>query len=466
MVTIPKILLVEDSPALAAVYQEYLKKLDNIVLWVDTLAKARDFYATYKPGLVLLDLRLPDGDGIDLLKAWHEAGNNSSVIVITAHSSIDVALEAMRYGAVDFIEKPFDAKRLLVTVKNTLAQRELAEKVEEYKEQYERDEFYGFVGKSPAMQSVYCILEAAAASIATVFVTGESGTGKELCAQALHRISPRRDKPFIALNCAAIPRDLIESEIFGHVKGAFTGASNEREGAALAANGGTLFLDELCEMDLDLQSKLLRFLQTGQVQKVGSNKLQSVDVRIVCATNRDPLKEVAEGRFREDLYYRLHVIPVCLPPLRERDDDAVLLARRLLRQYASEEGKRFKRFTAEAETRIKHYPWPGNVRQLQNVIRHLVVLNQGDEVTLAMLPAPLNVPANPDAPPTTSATAMPPPSVTAHEHQSRADIKPLWLVEREAIEDAIRFCEGNIPRAAALLEVSPSTLYRKKSTWD
>ena len=464
--TMPKILLVEDSPSLAALYQEYLKKLDNIVLWVDTLAKARDFYEKYKPGLVLLDLKLPDGDGIDLLKEWHEAGCSAAVIVVTAHSSVDVALYAIRHGAVDFIEKPFEASRLLVTVKNALAQRALVEKLEEYKEQYERDEFYGFVGKSPAMQSVYCVLEAAAASTATVFVTGESGTGKELCAQALHKIGPRRNKPFIALNCAAIPRDLIESEIFGHVKGAFTGASTEREGAALAADGGTLFLDELCEMDLDLQSKLLRFLQTGQVQKVGSNKLHDVDVRIVCATNRDPLKEVEAGRFREDLYYRLHVIPVRLPPLREREDDAVLLARRLLRQFAAQEKKDFQRFTAEAEQRIRRYPWPGNVRQLQNVIRQVVVLNQGVEVQASMLPAPLNE-VIVEAPEHVAEAEMQELArPLKHDKHLLSDIKPLWLVEKEAIEDAIRYCEGNIPRAAALLEVSPSTIYRKKATWD
>lgn len=460
----PKILLVEDSPSLAALYQEYLKKLDLSVLWADTLAKARDFHEKYKPCLILLDLKLPDGDGIDLLMELHEAGSPASIIVVTAHSSVDVALAAIRHGAIDFIEKPFDESRLLVTVKNALAQRALADKLEEYKEQYERDEFYGFVGKSPAMQSVYCILEAAAASVATVFITGESGTGKELCAQALHKISPRRNKPFIALNCAAIPRDLIESEVFGHVKGAFTGASVERQGAALAADGGTLFLDELCEMDLDLQSKLLRFVQTGQVQRVGSNKLYDVDVRIVCATNRDPSKEVEAGRFREDLYYRLHVIPVCLPPLRERDDDVLLLARRMLRQFSSEEKKDFKRFTAETEALMRRYTWPGNVRQLQNVVRHVVVLNQGVEVLPSMLPVPINEGIGGGHHNLFAESGGL--STSAHDQHLIAKIKPLWLVEREAIELAIEYCEGNIPRAAALLEVSPSTIYRKKATWD
>jgi two-component system, repressor protein LuxO len=457
--SIPKILLVEDSPALAAVYQEYLRKIEHSFFWADSLAKAREFYQKHTPDLILLDLKLPDGDGLDLLHAWHAEGSDASVVVITAHSSVDVAIDAMRFGAVDFIEKPFDAKRLLVTVKNTLQQRSLKEQVDDYKEQYEREDFYGFIGASKAMQAVYCILEAAASSTATVFITGESGTGKELCAQALHRLSNRRDKPFIALNCAAIPRDLIESEIFGHVKGAFTGAFSERDGAAIAADGGTLFLDELCEMDLDLQSKLLRFIQTGQVQKVGANQLRKVDVRFVCATNRNPLKELEEGRFREDLYYRLHVIPLALPPLRERGEDALIIARRLLHQFSNEEQKVFRGFDSQVEDVLRTYSWPGNVRQLQNIIRNLVVLNQGPHVTLAMLPPPLNNVSVSERP-----TKMPELTVDALEVEV-SSIKPLWIVERDAIEQAVALCAGNIPKAAALLEVSPSTIYRKKASW-
>jgi two-component system, repressor protein LuxO len=250
---------------------------------------------------------------------------------------------------------------------------------------------------------------------------------------------------------------LIESEIFGHVKGAFTGASSERDGAAIAADGGTLFLDELCEMDLDLQSKLLRFIQTGQVQKVGANQLRKVDVRFVCATNRNPLKELEEGRFREDLYYRLHVIPLALPALRERGEDALIIARRLLHQFSTEEQKIFRGFDSQVEEVLRTYSWPGNVRQLQNIIRNLVVLNQGPQVTLAMLPPPLNNVSVSGRP-----TKMPELTVDALEASS---IKPLWVVERDAIEQAVALCAGNIPKAAALLEVSPSTIYRKKASW-
>ena len=248
------------------------------------------------PHAVLLDLKLPDMDGMEVLRRLRSDGINCPVIVITAHGSLTVAVEAMRDGASDFIVKPFSADRLKVTLSNLLEKQDLEQIVQTYQETIDRRSFEGFIGSSLGMQAVYRIIEGAAASKATVFVTGESGTGKELCAQAIHNRSPRRNKPFIALNCAAIPKDLIESEIFGHVKGAFTGAVATRDGAASQANGGTLFLDEICEMDPNLQSKLLRFIQTGTLQKVGSNKPETVDIRFVCATNKNPLDEVKAGR--------------------------------------------------------------------------------------------------------------------------------------------------------------------------
>jgi DNA-binding NtrC family response regulator len=313
-----------------------------------------------------------------------------------------------------------------------------------------------------AMQAVYRIIESAAPSKATVFITGESGTGKEVCAEAIHQCSPRREQPFIALNCAAIPHDLMESEIFGHVKGSFTGAQGDRKGAASLADGGTLFLDEICEMDLDLQSKLLRFIQTGTLQRVGSGKLETVDVRFICATNRDPLLEVKAGRFREDLYYRLHVIPLYLPPLRERGEDILLLARSLLQNYAKEENKRFRDFDAAAARVLLDYPWPGNVRELQNVVRNIVVLNDKELVSPDILPPPLNgVRAL-----AVATTAAQQPAATATTPAVGGPIRPLWLVEKEVIEQAIASCDGNIPKAAALLEISPSTIYRKKQGWE
>jgi two-component system repressor protein LuxO len=341
-----------------------------------------------------------------------------------------------------------------------------------------RQGFAGFIGAAPTMQAVYRILENAAASRATVFVTGESGTGKELAAEAVHGISPRKTGPFIAINCAAIPKDLIESEVFGHVRGAFTGAVADRIGAARAADGGTLFLDEICEMDLALQGKLLRFIQTGTFQPVGSGKLMQTDVRFVCATNRDPLEEVRAGRFREDLYYRLHVIPVPLPPLRDRGDDVLALAEAFLAKSAAEEGKRFQRFDTEARATLLRHIWPGKVRELENAIRTAVVLHDGEVVTAPMLPAtvreggakpmPVLAPAPAPAPapppePESVKPALPPLTLRAVESTKR--IRPLADTEREAIEEAVKLCGGNIAKAAAFLGISPSTLYRKQESW-
>jgi two-component system repressor protein LuxO len=331
---------------------------------------------------------------------------------------------------------------------------------------HRRDHFHGFVGSSLSMQTVYHIIDSAAASKATVFVTGESGTGKEVCAQAIHEASPRHDKPFVALNCAAIPRDLMESEIFGHTKGAFTGAVTAREGAAARADGGTLFLDEICEMDMDLQSKLLRFIQTSSFQKVGSNTLQTVDIRFVCATNRDPMEEVRAGRFREDLYYRLHVIPIELPPLRLREDDVILIARHLLQTYSREENRRFERFAPETESVLRAFDWPGNVRQLQNVIRNIVVLNDHNVVTPTMLPPPLSDLSAATFPPPTAAGSPPGEAVTTAGHINAGAIRPLWQIEKQVIEQTIEHCDGNVPKAAALLDISPSTIYRKRQQWE
>ena len=455
----PTILLVEDSVALAEVYVAYLRDEPYVVRHV---ADGRSTLAELDhapPEVLLLDLKLPDMDGMDILRHVHREQMPTSVVIITGHGSVDLAVDAMRYGAFDFVEKPFDAKRLKVTLRNALEHQALSDLVDRIKEDFQRERYHGFIGGSLAMQSVYRIIDSAAPSRATVFITGESGTGKEVCAEAIHRQSPRRAAPFVALNCGAIPRDLMESEIFGHVKGAFTGAAAERIGAAGQADGGTLFLDEIGEMGMDLQTKLLRFVQTGTFQKVGGTKLESVDVRFVCATNRDPLQSVAEGRFREDLYYRLNVIPIHLPPLRERREDVLPLARHFLSRFGTEEGKIFSGLVPEVEAVLLAYDWPGNVRQLQNVIRNVVVLHRGGQISVDMLPAPLNAMKQPPAlVPVTTSTAPAAPL-------DAAPLKPLWLVEKEAIERAIAHCGGNIPRAAALLEVSPSTIYRKRQAW-
>lgn len=461
------VLLVEDSGALARVYLEYLRSLDLNLRQVSTGCEALELIDSVGIGVILLDIQLPDMSGLDILTHIQKQEIPTSVVIITAHGSEDIAKRSLQLGAADFLEKPFSADRLRTTVNNVLDQRKLRSIVDSF-EIITRREYCGFIGSSMAMQSVYQMIESAAGSGASIFVTGESGTGKEVCAEAIHTKSKRREGNFVALNCAAIPRDLIESEIFGHVKGAFTGAVNAREGAASRADGGTLFLDEIAEMDIDLQAKLLRFIQTGTFQKVGASKTEKVDVRFVCATNRNPLAEVEAGRFREDLYYRLHVIPIELPPLRDRDADVLEVGQKFLQKFSDEEDKRFEGFDAEVSGILMSYDWPGNVRELQNVIRNIVVLQDGDLVEKQHLPPALQkqpsesigvnrLPGGVDA----ASSALAVKSVV----DELSTIKPLWLVEREAIERAIEICEGNVPKAAAMLGVSPSTVYRKRQTW-
>ncbi|MGF1741605.1 sigma-54 dependent transcriptional regulator [Vibrio profundum] len=444
------LLMVEDTASVALLYRSYLTPLDIDINIVGTGRDAIDSVGACRPDLILLDLRLPDMTGMDVLFAVKQTYPDVPVIFMTAHGSIDIAVEAMRHGAQDFLIKPCEADRLRVTVNNAIR------KASKLKTDAGNAKYQGFIGSSQNMQAVYRTIDSAASSKASIFITGESGTGKEVCAEAIHAASKRGDKPFIAINCAAIPKDLIESELFGHVKGAFTGAATDRQGAAELADGGTLFLDELCEMDLDLQTKLLRFIQTGTFQKVGSSKMKSVDVRFVCATNRDPWKEVQEGRFREDLYYRLYVIPLHLPPLRERGEDVIEIAYSLLGYMSNEEGKDFIRLTPEVVEKFNRYEWPGNVRQLQNVLRNVVVLNDGKEIAYNMLPPPLNQMSD-------NQIRV---KMEEKDNVSVQDIFPLWLTEKMAIEQAIAACDGNIPKAAGYLDVSPSTIYRKLQAWN
>src|SRR3984885_1919180 len=384
MTTKPRLLLVEDTPSILRLYHEVLKKLDVDLLDAETCSRAFDILDETIPDVVLLDIELPDSSGMEILRLIRARKLPSAVIVVTAHGSVKAAVEAMREGAYYFIMKPFAPDRLMVTVRNALERRQL-QTLAAANEVAKEGRFYGLIGASLPMRAVYHVIESAASSRATVFISGESGTGKELCAQAIHQLSPRRDGPFVAVNCGAIPRELMESEMFGHVKGAFTGAIGTREGAISRARGGTIFLDEICEMDLSLQVKLLRVIQSGEFQKVGGSDTEHADVRYVCATNRDPWSEVQTGRFREDLYYRLHVVPCAMPPLRERDDDILLIARHFLTLYSKEEGKEFADFDDGAVRALRRYPWPGNIRELQNVLRNAVLFNQGGLVTEAML---------------------------------------------------------------------------------
>ncbi|MDZ5176872.1 sigma-54-dependent transcriptional regulator [Vibrio parahaemolyticus] len=503
----PRVLLVEDSTSLAILYKQYVKDEPYDIFHVETGREAIQFIERSKPQLIILDLKLPDMSGEDVLDWINQNDIPTSVIIATAHGSVDLAVNLIQKGAEDFLEKPINADRLKTSVALHLKRAKLEDLVENIQSTFDRHNYHGFIGSSLPMQAVYKTIDAVAPTSASVFIVGESGTGKEVCAEAVHRQSDRRDKPFIAINCGAIPRDLMESEIFGHVKGAFTGATTDRKGAATLAHGGTLFLDELCEMELEMQKKLLRFLQTGTYTPLGGTKEMKVDVRIICATNRDPLTEVEEGRFREDLYYRVHVVPIDMPPLRERGSDIVTLAKHFLTTYAKEDKKKFSNIDTEAQHVIKHYEWPGNVRQLQNIIRNIVVLNNDEKVTVAHLPAQLtqkktqartvtpvhvessspsnnlnghNAPAMQTQPvepvqPVQEVPAQqtqPTVGVETPSHSlspylnADGSIRPMWQVEREAIQNAITYCDGNVLNAAVMLELSPSTVYRKKQAWE
>ena len=467
-----RILIVEDLASVAMSYAGHLERAGHESVIVDSGAAVLDALADgSRFDVILLDLQLPDVDGLQLLRDHPEILRRCPIIVATADASLSRAIDAMRLGAFDFLVKPVAGSRLTTVVASAIEtgakSAEPASSARTDQAPPQRGRPGHFIGNSPPMREIYRQIECIARSRATVFVTGESGTGKEVCAEAIHGESGRAKGPFVAINCGAIPENLLESELFGHLKGAFTGAVNDRVGAAQAAHKGTLFLDEICEMALPLQVKLLRFLQTGTVQRVGSNKVEDVDVRIVCATNRDPEREVAEGRFREDLYYRLAVVPLHLPPLRERGEDIPLLANSFLQQFAREEGKRFHPLGASQIAALNHHPWPGNVRELQNVLRRVAVLQDGPDVLLSALPsAGAGRREMPER-----ERAAPPVDMPATPRDRQADIAAalqgltLDEIERIAVEGAISHANGSLPAAARILGVSASTLYRKRERW-
>ena len=455
------VLLIEDTPSLQLVYRSVLVSAGHQVRVAGTAAEGLHAFSEMRPSVVLLDLGLPDRDGLDLMGDMLALYPETRVLVITANASINRAVEAMRAGAHDFLVKPFDEARFLAAVLN--ARREPAPLARPGPVRAVvplPPGQSGFTGSSDVMRRIHAKIASVARSMATVFITGESGTGKELCALAVHAGSPRASGPFIALNCGAIPQDLLESEVFGHLKGSFTGAISDKPGAAAAADGGTLFLDEICEMAPALQTKLLRFLQTSTVLPVGATRPRKVNVRIVCATNRDPLDAVRSGQFREDLYYRLYVVPIHMPPLRDRGDDVIEIAEAALARFSAEEGRPFDGMDAEVRGLFRRLLWPGNVRQVLNVIRNVVVLNDGGQVTLNMLPENLALHAD--------RTAPDPVATPNGPDIAELDTligKPLAEIERLVIEATLARHGGSVPRAARVLDLSPSTLYRKLEAW-
>jgi len=441
------------------VYEAVLKQAGHKVDCVFTARDARRAFDPARHKIVLLDMILPDGNGQDVLVWIKKRAPETRVIVITSNGSVKVAVDAMRMGAVDFLVKPFDEGRLRNAVANA-TRGDTPEAADLATASDSLPPLEGFIGQSRQMRDIYQTVRVIGRSTATVFITGESGTGKEVCAHAIHAMSKRADGPFIPLNCGAIPTNLLESEVFGHLKGSFTGAISDKQGAAMAADGGTLFLDEICEMDLNLQTKLLRFIQSSTVQPVGATRARSVDVRILCATNRDPQREVQEGRFREDLFYRLHVVPLHLPPLRERGDDVNMIAQDALARFSHEEGKQFRGLAENVQELFRTLEWRGNVRQLLNVLRNVVVLHDGPLVLREMLPADLVRRAQ-------SGPAAGADAIMAEDAALNALVgRPLADLERTFIQATISACDGSIPRAARMLEISPSTLYRKREAWE
>lgn len=467
---VKRVLIVEDLQTLSIAYAAQVEKAGYHPIVAATAAQALQYLAEGGDfAAILLDLQLPDADGLDLLRDHPEWLERFPVIVATADASLARAIAAMRLGAFDYLVKPLSEARLVAAVDSAVTTRCGASRgVRDGKKKAARPHESGFIGQSAQMLEIYRQIGLVADSRATIMITGETGTGKEVCAETVHRRSGRRDGPFVAINCGAIPDNLLESEIFGHIRGAFTGATESRIGAAQAADGGTLFLDEVCEMPLQLQVKLLRFLQTGTIQRLGSDRLEKVDVRIVCATNRDPGLEVAAGRFREDLYYRLAVIPLEMPPLRERGADIRSLADAFLARFSEEVGKTFSPLTDRHYAALERYPWPGNVRQLQNVFLRAVLLNDGPELPISAIPAAdageVSCATNPEQASSEPATH----GAGANERDLAAVLagRTLAEIERIAIDAAIQAAGGNLAVAAHALGISASTIYRKRHLID
>ncbi|MGA9282167.1 MAG: sigma-54 dependent transcriptional regulator [Pseudolabrys sp.] len=430
---------------------------------------------------VVLDLVMPDLDGLGVLAFLREASLNIPVIVQTAHGGIDNVVSAMRAGATDFVVKPASPERLEVSLRNVLAARALAGELQRLKRRHEGTlTIADVITRSAAMQPVLKAAEKAAASAISVLLEGESGVGKELIARAIHGGGTRRAKPFVAVNCGAMPETLVESILFGHEKGAFTGATERHAGKFVEADGGTLFLDEVGELPPPAQVKLLRALQEGAVEPVGGRKVVKLDVRIISATNRNLIADVKAGRFREDLFYRLHVFPLSVPPLRTRREDVPDLARHFLTRFAAEEGKRVRGISREALSLLAAANWPGNVRQLENAMFRAVVLAEGEEIGINEFPqiaaqvssdeasipqlsepSPAITASWPDGPADVVPVRIATPAHTLPITDSHGDVRPLEEIERDSIRFAISHYRGQMSEVARKLRIGRSTLYRK-----
>ncbi|MFN9758521.1 MAG: sigma-54-dependent transcriptional regulator [Planctomycetota bacterium] len=411
--------------------------------------------------LVLCELSLPGGGGMKLLQEIQQKRPEVAVVLMSAFGSVQDAVQAMRQGAADFLGKPYSPDQILVAIDRALEKAALQRENQQLKSALDdRLRLDNVVGSDPRMQAIFKTVRAVADTRTTVLITGESGTGKTLLARALHQLSSRRAGPFVEVNCGALPESLLESELFGHVKGAFTGAVKDKVGKFEAAAGGTIFLDEIGTSSPAFQVKLLRVLQDRVLERVGDTRTIPVDVRIVLATNKDLEQAVARGEFREDLYYRIHVVALEMPPLRARASDIAPLAEHFLRRYAELHGRTGLRFTAAALSALTEAPWPGNVRQLENVVERAVVLGQGDRIDLADLP-PLARPPAAGATVTATATASTPARAEAASGAVLPWKDAIAVAERDILVQALANCGGNRERAAKALGIDRSTLFHK-----
>jgi two-component system response regulator PilR (NtrC family) len=424
-----------------------LKREGYEVLLAESGAQAVAVLERQRVDLLISDLRMPDMSGVDVLRAAKEVDPELAAIVMTAYASTETAVEALRLGACDYLSKPFDVDELKILVRHTLERGQLRQENVLLKRALgEAHAFANILGRSPKMLEVFRLIETIAPTTSTVLVTGESGTGKELAARAIHYHSLRRDKPLVALNCGALPETLLESELFGHMRGAFTGAATNKKGLLEAAQQGTVFLDEISEMSPLMQVKLLRVLQERRFRRVGGTEEIEADIRIIAATNRDLPKEIQEGRFREDLYYRINVIPVHLPPLRERGEDIGLLARHFVGRFATHMGKRVTGISRAALELVEAYAWPGNIRELENAMERAVALERSPTVLPDSLPDRVRQGDRPPltlVPPAAPAIELPESGFVLEQHVAR--------IERDCIAEALRRSHGVRTKAADLL---------------
>jgi two-component system, NtrC family, response regulator AtoC len=457
-----QILVVDDEPNLRRVLSALLVRDDYDVATAEDGAQALEILNEHHIDMVITDLRMPKIDGMELLRRALAMDPELPVVIITAHGTVDNAVEALKTGAFDYITKPFDQTEVRTIVKKALRTRDLAATEATRAEQDGSDETrYGIIGRSAGIKELYAVLDRVSDTPTTVLITGESGTGKELVARALHENSSRRDKPFIKVNCAAIPRDLMESELFGYERGAFTGAVGSKPGRFELASAGTLFLDEIGSIPIEMQVKLLRALQESEFERVGGIKTIRVDVRLVAATNSDLRKEIESGAFRDDLYYRLNVIPIPLPPLRDRVDDIPLLAAHFLQKFNLRLNKTIQGISEEAEAVLTSYPWHGNIRELENVIERAVLFADGNRIELADIPAEVREQLGTPRP-----RASAPPPAGADDPLTSEGLKErvkaaMTRLERELIQRALDQTSGNVTHAARLLKISRKGLQLK-----